>query len=51
MRNAFEIVVSLKGRDNLRDLGVDVRMILKCILKKESLRMWDGFSQFRMGPQ
>jgi hypothetical protein len=32
----------LKGRDNLKDLGVDVR-VFKCILGKYGLRVWIGF--------
>jgi hypothetical protein len=31
---------NLKERDNLRDLYVDKRMILKWILKDKSVRMW-----------
>jgi hypothetical protein len=36
-RNAYKILFkNLKGRDHLEDLGVDRRVILKWILRKES---------------
>jgi hypothetical protein len=41
--------VNLKGRDNLRDLGVDGRIILKCMLKKKGVRVWAGFIWLRTG--
>jgi hypothetical protein len=39
IRNAYKILVeSLKGRDHSKDLGVDGRIILKCILGKYGRR-------------
>jgi hypothetical protein len=34
----------MNGRDHLEDLGLDRRIILKLILKKQSEGMWTGFS-------
>lgn len=35
---------NLKGRDHLEDLDVDVRIILKRVLKKQGWRVSTGFS-------
>jgi len=35
-----------KGKDRLRDLGVD-RIILKWVIKKYGTRMWIGFIRVR----
>jgi hypothetical protein len=40
---------NLKGRDHLEDLGVDVKLILKSILRKYSGKMWTGFIWLRIG--
>jgi hypothetical protein len=37
----------LKERDNLEDLGVDVGMLLQCILKKQDWRLWIHLAQDR----
>jgi seryl-tRNA synthetase len=34
----------LKGRDHLRDLGLDWRIILKCIVKKYDGNLWTASS-------
>jgi hypothetical protein len=34
---------NLKGRDHLGELGVDVNIILKWILKKHSVKVWTEF--------
>jgi hypothetical protein len=39
----------VKRRNNLRDRGADVRIILKWILNKQVLRMWTGFIWLRIG--
>jgi hypothetical protein len=39
----------MKGRDQLRDLGVDNMIILKWILKKQGVMMWTGSSGLRKG--
>jgi hypothetical protein len=39
---------NLKRRDHLRDLRVYGRIILKCILKKQDVRVWTGFIWLRI---
>jgi hypothetical protein len=34
---------NLKGRRHSDDLGVDRRIILKCVLGKYGGKMWNGF--------
>jgi hypothetical protein len=41
---------SLKGRNNLEDLGVDGRIIFKWILEKYEWRMWIGFNWLVIRP-
>jgi hypothetical protein len=40
---------NLKRRDVLRDLGVDMRIIFKRILKKSGFWIWTGFIWTRTG--
>jgi hypothetical protein len=40
---------NLKGRDLLEDKDMHGTIILKCILKKQSFRMWIEFICFRIG--
>jgi hypothetical protein len=40
---------NLKKSDHLEDVGLDGRIILKYILKKQDERAWTGFTWFRMG--
>jgi hypothetical protein len=49
MRNAYKIFLSLKGRDHLADLGVDERITLIWILKKQDVTVWAGFMWLRTG--
>jgi hypothetical protein len=39
----------LKERDNFGDLGIDERTILKNILMKESVTMWERFIRPSIG--
>lgn len=40
---------NLKEGDYLRDVGVDGRIILRCILLRWYARAWTGFIWFRVG--
>jgi hypothetical protein len=40
---------SLKGKDHTEDLGVDGRIPLEWILKKQNGRAWTGFIWLRIG--
>lgn len=40
---APNLVGKPEGRDDLKGLGVDTRMILKCTLEKQDGRLWTGF--------
>ena len=40
---------NLRKRDNLEDLGVDERIIVKCVFKKWGLGVWTGSSWLRIG--
>jgi hypothetical protein len=40
---------SLKGRDHLKDLGSGEKIILKLILRKQSLGVWIGFIWLMIG--
>jgi hypothetical protein len=42
-RNAYKVLVrKQKGRDHVEELGVDGRIILKCILGKQVGNVWTG---------
>jgi hypothetical protein len=43
------LVLNLKKRGHWEEIGVDGRIILKWILKKQNGRMWIGFFWLRMG--
>jgi hypothetical protein len=50
MRNAYRILVKkLKVRYYFRNLGIGGKIILKCMLKKQSVTMWTGFIWVRRG--
>jgi hypothetical protein len=40
---------NLKGRNNVVDLGIDGRIILKLILGKDGRKVWTGFFWLRTG--
>jgi hypothetical protein len=41
MRNTYNILVGdLKGKEHLRDISTDGRIILRWITRKECVRMW-----------
>jgi hypothetical protein len=39
----------LKERDHLEDLGIDRRVVLKCILKKWDVEVWAGLTWLMKG--
>jgi hypothetical protein len=43
------LVGSLNIRNHLEDLGVDGRILLKCILKKWDEKTWTGLLWLRIG--
>jgi len=43
------VLADLKGRDHLGNLGVDVMIILKWILKGWCMTVWAGFIWLRIG--
>jgi hypothetical protein len=45
MRNAYIIL----DENHLGELGVDMRIILKCVLKKQDMKVWTEFIWFRLG--
>jgi len=49
MRKAYKILYA-KPEENLGDLGMDGKKVLKWTLKKEGVRVWAGFKWFRIGP-
>jgi hypothetical protein len=46
-RGAYRVFV--RGRDNLKNLGIDGRVILKWISIKWEVGAWTGFIWLRMG--
>jgi hypothetical protein len=40
---------NLKGRDQLKDVDVDGRIITKIMLNKQVMGIWTGFSCLRIG--
>jgi hypothetical protein len=40
---------NLKGRDDLEDLGVDGKIILERVLRKQDGRLWTGCTWLRTG--
>jgi hypothetical protein len=48
MNNAYKILVmKLKGRNYLGDLGIDEGLMLRWILKKQSMTVWAGLIWLR----
>jgi hypothetical protein len=48
MENVYKILVGNQtGRDHLKDLGADVK-IIKQVLKRNRMRMWTGFIWLRI---
>jgi hypothetical protein len=40
---------NLKGRDHSEDLGVDGRIMMKCMLGKQDEKVWTGFIWLKVG--
>jgi hypothetical protein len=38
------VVMKMKGKSHFEGIGVDGRIILKCISKTEVLNVWTGFT-------
>jgi hypothetical protein len=50
MRNAYGVLVRKhERRDHCEDFGLDRRIILKWILKKQTEGMWTGFIWLKIG--
>jgi hypothetical protein len=43
-------LLNLKGRDHLGDLSIYGRIILKCVLKKEVVKVWSRSNWFKVDP-
>jgi hypothetical protein len=49
MESTHKILVKiLSEKKRLRDIHIDERIILKCILRKYSVRFWAGFIWLRI---
>jgi hypothetical protein len=51
IRNAYKILIKIskEKRRPVEETSVDGRIILRCILEKEGMRMWTGFILLRIG--
>jgi hypothetical protein len=49
VRNVYKILVNLKGRHHLEDLGIDRKVMLEWILGKLGEKLWDGFIRLKVG--
>jgi hypothetical protein len=52
MRNAYKlwlILEKFEARDHLRGLGIDGRIMLKWMLKKQGVKVWTAFNRFKIG--
>jgi hypothetical protein len=47
MRNTNILIGKPEWRDHLGDLGIEGRIIVKLILKKQDVRVWIGFRWLR----
>jgi hypothetical protein len=48
-RGSWRFFVGRPERDHLEDLGVDGRIVIKCIFKKYYGEAWTGLIWFRLG--
>jgi hypothetical protein len=48
-RNSYILVENLNGNDYFGDQGVDGRILLPWILRKQEVRMWTGFIWLGIG--
>jgi hypothetical protein len=45
MRNAQRILArNVNGREDLREIHIDTRIILKCVVKKQDIKVCSGFT-------
>jgi hypothetical protein len=50
LKNSYSILIgNLKGKDHLKDITVDGRIIVKRILRKQDVRVWAGIIWPRIG--
>jgi hypothetical protein len=50
MRNAYKILVEkMKGRDHAQDLGVDGKITLEWISRKQDGKVWSEFIWLKIG--
>jgi hypothetical protein len=50
MRKAYKSQENQNGRDHMRDIGTDGKIILRTIFQEQGIRMWSGLIWLRYSP-